>query len=653
MRRTKRITLALVGALLLVGAITYGFVLRLPFFSDDLIMLRWLDWHTLPGIWSTSRGIGYFRPLPFSIWKVLAALQGRYDPMAAHAVNLGLHLLNTLLVFALVAGRKREKSLPLGFGAALLFLLFPFSYQAVPWVGSLTHLLVVALILSSLLLYRTGARRGAAGRPYRVASLALALLAPFAHETGVLVFPLLFLLLLTDERPEPWQKVARRIWPFILCSAVGAAVYLLVPKSVNQHSLLNLTDRWQNGTYFGQGLVYPIDYLAPRLLTILHRPDSLLGMGLIALAVSAFWALLLWRLGQGKLVALALGWFVILSVPAWAMLPFAYIQDGPRLLYEASVGVALFWAIPLEIRWPSRWQRIAGATLASAVLLLAAGSGYRFIRARVPLYEQMRLAVEELLAAQPADVKAPILCINYPWWFAPPHNDFVAGHEGVTLVPSTYSSINDLLWLETGEERPVKSVVLMDLLPQGPWRYLFACVGSWVNSDSVQEEVRHAQQVIVTRYGEGSVSVQNVGGLEAENQQAAAGMATFGQEIGLAAASCTREGSTLRLELHWQCQAPISADCTVFLHLYDQSGKLVTQSDGYPLDGLSRPMSWRLGDAWRDVRQLSLPGNLPAGRYTVKIGFYDRASGARLPAVDPAGQRFTDDAVPIASLTLP
>jgi hypothetical protein len=43
-----------------------------------------------------------------------------------------------------------------------------------------------------------------------MASLGMALIAPFAHETGVLMAPLLVLLLLAGERPMPLRKALRR-----------------------------------------------------------------------------------------------------------------------------------------------------------------------------------------------------------------------------------------------------------------------------------------------------------------------------------------------------------------------------------------------------------------------------------------------------------
>ncbi|HHX63373.1 MAG TPA: hypothetical protein GX702_00620, partial [Chloroflexi bacterium] len=100
--------------LLLIGALTYGFVLRLPFFSDDMPHYRWLEGQNMASIWSSARGMGYYRPLPFTLWRVLHLLQGRYDPPTLHALNLALHLINTLLVVGLVMGYRPRQNILFG-----------------------------------------------------------------------------------------------------------------------------------------------------------------------------------------------------------------------------------------------------------------------------------------------------------------------------------------------------------------------------------------------------------------------------------------------------------------------------------------------------------------------------------------------------------
>jgi hypothetical protein len=644
MRRRLVLAASLV-ILVLLGWLAYGFSLRLPFFADDMVHFRWLAWHDFGGIWSSARLLGYYRPVVFTVWKVLWLLQGGHDPLTLHALNVGLHLLNGVLVLGLLAGRGKGSHL-LGFATAILFLLFPFSYQAVPWVGALTHPLVTALILGALRLHRES--RAHRSKTLLAASIALASLAPFAHETGVLIAPALLLLLLTEEEPLRLRDALRQIIPYCLCAALGIAVWSVVPKEVKQVNPLNPENWWQNGVYFAQGLAYPLSPLARRLLAAVKVLTDLQAIALIVGPALLAWAFFLWKAGRGKLVALALGWFVLFMGPSWLLRGFDYVIDGPRLFYEASVGAALLWAIPISIAWHGRWRALLGRSFAVLLVVGAGLGGYRFVRARVPLYEQMRDTVEQLVAlTRSAPPSEALLCVNFPAWFAPRAPTFAVGHEGVTLVPD-YSSLTDLLWLHTGEERPLASVVLPDLLQ--PWRYHYACVGAAQTGESIQAELRKAKQVVVVSY-EGDLALHEAGGLEAERgAPMGAFLASFDGHIGLASALWELEDTSLRVVLRWQCWDQLAADTTVFLHLYNAAGRLVAQADGYPLRGTSRPALWQPGDQWRDVRVLSLSKELAPGEYALRVGLYPVAGGPRLIATGPGGQRFQDEALPIGTL---
>ena len=65
---TQHIAIVLgVAVLLALAWYSYGYCLRLPFFLDDMIHFRWLSSQSLPEVWSSAEGLGYFRPLAFTI----------------------------------------------------------------------------------------------------------------------------------------------------------------------------------------------------------------------------------------------------------------------------------------------------------------------------------------------------------------------------------------------------------------------------------------------------------------------------------------------------------------------------------------------------------------------------------------------------------
>ncbi len=54
--------------LIAVGLILYGDSIRLPFFFDDPLDLRWVEQSSLVELWTGAAGVGYYRPLPFTVW---------------------------------------------------------------------------------------------------------------------------------------------------------------------------------------------------------------------------------------------------------------------------------------------------------------------------------------------------------------------------------------------------------------------------------------------------------------------------------------------------------------------------------------------------------------------------------------------------------
>lgn len=92
-------------------------------------------------------------------------------------------------------------------------------------------------------------------------------------------------------------------------------------------------------------------------------------------------------------------------------------------------------------------------------------------------------------------------------------------------------------------------------------------------------------------------------------------------------------GMDLDVILHWQCLQEMSTNYTVFVHLLDEDGTLVTQSDRYPGDGQFPTMGWIAGEYITDRHTLSLPSGLPEGTYRLSVGLYDLNTGQRLKTV--------------------
>ncbi len=126
--------------------------------------------------------------------------------------------------------------------------------------------------------------------------------------------------------------------------------------------------------------------------------------------------------------------------------------------------------------------------------------------------------------------------------------------------------------------------------------------------------------------------------------------ATFGDAVSLVGFGLEGHpwpGETLSLDLCWQAIASPSADYTVFVHLLNAEGHLVTQTDGQPLGGRYPLSIWEPGELVADRYLIQLSSDMLPGSHRLQVGFYDWMTGVRLPAFSSQGVRQRDDSLPL------
>jgi len=88
------------------------------------------------------------------------------------------------------------------------------------------------------------------------------------------------------------------------------------------------------------------------------------------------------------------------------------------------------------------------------------------------------------------------------------------------------------------------------------------------------------------------------------------------------------------LPLVWRADGEASVGYHAFVHLVDEAGNILAQSDAVPA-GWTRPTTgWLPGEYVVDVHTLNLPNTLPDGPLTLRAGLYDPVTGERLLARD-------------------
>lgn len=90
-------------------------------------------------------------------------------------------------------------------------------------------------------------------------------------------------------------------------------------------------------------------------------------------------------------------------------------------------------------------------------------------------------------------------------------------------------------------------------------------------------------------------------------------------------------GQPVQVNLFWETTARPSADYTAFVHLVDQSGSLLAQTD----QSLGASSTFVNGTRPNTNVTLWLPDDLPSGTFSIVTGLYDSATGQQLPSDRP------------------
>lgn len=321
-----------------------------------------------------------------------------------HAVNLGVHLVNTLLVFMLARlvarqarvldeGQRRAAACM----AALLFGLHPANTEAVAYISGRSSSLMAMFFLGSVLAYAAGSLRGQRRLTWFVSPLLFAL-ALLTKESAISLPLALLLWEASRGGPIRTADLARRLWVHALVLVLAVAALLLHPiygdrlvpdlaAAAVAHNLLTQIDAL---AYLGARLivVWPLT-IDPDLRAFttwspaLAAKAALLGtallLGMLALRRRSWW-------GFGVL------WFVVTLLPTNSLLPRLDLAND-RQLYLAGIGLFIALAIEVEI-WRGRrpapaqaWVRPAAGGVLALLGMLAFQRGHDYT-SEIRLWEQ-------------------------------------------------------------------------------------------------------------------------------------------------------------------------------------------------------------------------------------------------------------------------
>jgi hypothetical protein len=97
-------------------------------------------------------------------------------------------------------------------------------------------------------------------------------------------------------------------------------------------------------------------------------------------------------------------------------------------------------------------------------------------------------------------------------------------------------------------------------------------------------------------------------------------------------------GEELVLTLYWQATETGSQRLQVFVHLLDEAGQIIGQSDQEPGDGSYPTSGWLPGEYLVDGHAFTVRPTAASGSARLVVGLYDPDSGQRIEWLDEQGQ---------------
>jgi hypothetical protein len=134
--------------------------------------------------------------------------------------------------------------------------------------------------------------------------------------------------------------------------------------------------------------------------------------------------------------------------------------------------------------------------------------------------------------------------------------------------------------------------------------------------------------------------------------------ARIGEQINLLgygldpAETTLQPGQPLTVTLYFRTQAPVDEDLIRFVQLHSPEHGMAAQNDSQPAAGRNPTWAWKPGEVVVDEVVLTVAPDAAPGEYSLLLGFYRPADGARLAARDQAGNAAPDQILVLSGVTV-
>jgi hypothetical protein len=378
--------------------------------------------------------------------------------------------------------------------------------------------------------------------------------------------------------------------------------------------------------------------------TALAMTESRSAVGLAALTFIFY---LLWSKGFSPQWLLYLIAFLCILLPNFlgtvliALLEALYVIEWPLtfILLNADpryltalvivrtaiiVGLALFFGAAIftdddSPRWETAkcWAKLGSIAAGLSMIVLAL--------AALPLYAAQRYQADplrqavELIKDRSTPDRANVLF------------DRVDSYERLAPFLPGWSSIAALQLGDQADKWSAQKVQAFSAEKPELWYVLD--FGADQKKDQRQAIDRQLSETLckVSQEFAGSAQVSHFVNVQPDREVEATAAFENGMQLNRARISnpALHAGDPICLELQWSTTSQLPTDYTVFVHVFDQNGQLVAQSDLQPGGGYAPTSSWLRGQPITDRHGVVLPPTLTPGTYQIVIGLYG-PDGVRL-----------------------
>lgn len=401
----------LIFSIAVAAALPYLHSLGVGFLSDDYRLAAMTRAAASPlALLELRPYILFFRPLSELVWWVGGRLwEGA--PIGYHLLNLVLHAVNSVLVFAL--GSRLIRNRTAAWLSGLLFAVHPVHVEPVVWAACQPDLLAAAFSLLALFLLEVhlGASTPAARRFSLLGSLVAFGLAVTSKESALALPGVVALRLVLLSPPTPARRRLSLTGSYCLVLLVLLGWRLTAVGRLGGYAIH--LSFWN--TAFPSALLTQADaFLFPLNRAFLFKEGGypLLASVLVLLTLGACWFVCGLVKVPAKRLWFYTGYFVIMSVPVWHLAGVVGSLSEARLAYLPTVALAWIFG---EIALPGGAFLHRQVAAAIALLVVAAGLTVTFVlpwREADKLSDRVLTATERLVAELPPGPRAPALFVG-------------------------------------------------------------------------------------------------------------------------------------------------------------------------------------------------------------------------------------------------